>query len=191
MRYIVWGLRIALIGLVVAFLDYTLPRYDTVRITGVYETRINIGENHLFWAGAETGFDMTQHSRDVFFIQTMRPNGRVKVYRNEDTGWGWPPFFKFDTANLQAEAKDMISTADDPKWVAIRRYGWRNEFMSIFPNALSIKPVAGPDTYVIPWGSIAILVILGALFWAIRVRWVRFRERRLNPVIDEWTDGWG
>ncbi|MEM6579321.1 MAG: DUF1523 family protein, partial [Pseudomonadota bacterium] len=52
------------------------------------------------------------------------------------------------------------------------------------------RPVEGPDVRVIPWISIIILVVLAALFWAIRVRWIRFRERQLNPVIDEWTEGW-
>ena len=190
MSYIVWGLRITLALLVLAFLHYTQPQYDTVRITGVYETRIDVGSNRLFWSRADTGFDTTQGTRDIFFIQTTRPNGKVMVYRNEDTGWGWPPYFKFDTANLQAQAADLVSTASDPQWVAVFHYGWRNELLSIFPHAISLKKVDGPDARTIPWISIVILVVLAGLFWAIRVRWIRFRERRLNPVIDEWTDGW-
>ncbi len=57
------------------------------------------------------------------FIQ--RDATEVMVYRNEDTGWGWPSYFKFDTANLQTEADDLSSTAarsqmggDDPLWLA-------------------------------------------------------------------------
>ncbi|MEM6467572.1 MAG: DUF1523 family protein, partial [Pseudomonadota bacterium] len=95
--------------------------------------------------------------------------------------------FKFDTSNLQAEASDFKSTAEAPKWVAIRHYGWRNEFFSIFPNAMSVKAVDGPDVRVIPWMSIGIVVVLFALYWAIRVRWIRFRERRINPIVDEWS----
>jgi len=190
MSYLIWGLRIALALLAIMFLHYTLPQYDTVRITGTYEERIGPGENALFWVSSGTGNDVTNNSRDVFFIQTRKANGRVMVYRNEDTGWGWPPYFKFDTANLQAEAVDAISTGDAPEWFAVMHYGWRFELMSAFPNAISIKPVAGPDVRAIPWISIAILVFLAAAFWAIRVRWIRFRERRLNPVVDEWTEGW-
>lgn len=191
MSYVVWGLRITLALLVIGFLHYHLPQYDTARITGVYETRVDVGDNRLFWSRANTGFDVTQSTRDIFFIQTVRPNGRVMVYRNEDTGWGWPPHFKFDTANLQAQAADLVSTSANPRWVAIRHYGWRNELFSIFPHALSIKEVEGPDVRIIPWFSLAVLVALAAAFWAIRVRWRRFREKRLNPVVDEWTDGWG
>ena len=77
----------------------------------------------------------------------MRANGKVMVYRNQDTGLGWPPYLKFDTANLQTEASDAVSTVDAPKWMALRHYGWRNTWLfgGIFPNALSMKPVAGPD----------------------------------------------
>ena len=113
------------------------------------------------------------------------------VYRNEDTGWGWPPYFKFDTSNLQAEAANLRSTAAEPDWVAIRHYGWRNELLSIFPNAVSAWPVAGPDVRMIPWFNIVVLVTLFAVFWAIRVRWKRFRENRIDPVYDDLTDGWG
>ncbi|MEM6578808.1 MAG: DUF1523 family protein [Pseudomonadota bacterium] len=190
MRYLVWALRLTLAVLILAFLHYTLPQYDIVRITGTYEERIGPGENGLFWSASDAGNDVVNGSRDVFFIQTRKADGKVMVYRNEDTSSGWPPYFKFDTANLQAEAVDAISTADAPKWYALMHYGWRFELMSVFPNAISIRPVEGPDVRVIPWISIIILVALAALFWAIRVRWIRFRERQLNPVIDEWTEGW-
>lgn len=53
---------------------------------------------------------------------------------------------------------------------------------------LKLKPVASPDVRVIPWASIIILVVLAAIFWAVRVRWVRFRARRLDPVFDEVGD---
>lgn len=177
--------------LVAAFLHYTLPQTDIARITDTYEKRIDFGENSIFWAAPDVGNDTTATNRDVFFIQTVRPNGRVMVYRNEDTGWGWPPYFKFDTSNLHAEATDLKSTSEAPKWVAIKHYGWRNELISIFPNAVSVRQVEGPDVRIIPWFSLFILVILFAIFWAIRVRWIRFRENRINPMVDEWTDGWG
>ncbi|MEM6374690.1 MAG: DUF1523 family protein [Pseudomonadota bacterium] len=191
MRYLVWGLRILVAAIFFSFLHYTLPQHDIVRITGTYEERIGPGENSLFWVGSDTGNDVVNNSRDVFFIQTRKANGRVMVYRNEDTGWGWPPYFKFDTANLQAEAVDAISTAETPQWFAVMHYGWRFELASAFPNAISIRPIEGPDTRVIPWVSVIILIALAASLWAIRARWIRFRERKLNPVIDEWTDGWG
>lgn len=191
MVYVKWGFKIILWLLVIAFLHYTLPQHDIARVTDTYEKRIDFGENSIFWSSADVGNDPTALNRDVFFIQSRLQSGRVMVYRNEDTGWGWPPYFKFDTSNLQAEAADMKSTAEAPKWVAIKHYGWRNEFLSIFPNAVSIWPVAGPEVRIIPWFNIGLLVFLFATFWAIRVRWIRFRKTRIEAKYDEWTDGWG
>ena len=187
MGYVKWVFKITFWGFVIAFLHYTLPQYDTARVTDTYAKRVDFGENSIFWASADVGNDGTVANRDVFFIQTVLASGGVMIYRNEDTGWGWPPYFKFDTSNLQAEASDFKSTAETPKWIAVRHYGWRNEFFSIFPNAVSVKAVDGPDVRVIPWMSIGIVVVLFGLYWAIRVRWIRFREQRINPIVDEWS----
>ncbi|NVK14141.1 MAG: DUF1523 family protein, partial [Rhodobacteraceae bacterium] len=124
----------------------------------------------------------------VQFIQAVRANGRNMVYRNEDTGWSWPPYFKFDTANLYTDANDSISTKANPEWVAVMHYGWRNEFLSIFPNAVTIKPVAGPEDKPVNWFSIIFLVLLAALLWAIYVRWRRFRRVRIDPMIESAED---
>ncbi len=188
MAYIKWAFIIVFWVVVAAFLHYTLPQHDIVRITDTYEKRVDPGENSLFWAQADVGSDGTLPTRDVFFIQTVDVDGDIMVYRNEDTGWGWPPYFKFDTSNLYAEASDLKSTADAPRWVAIRHYGWRNEFISIFPNALSVREVESPDTQIIPWMNIAILVTLFALFWAVRVRWNRFQAKRIAPVVQSVED---
>ncbi len=188
MTYVKWFFIIAFWTLVASVLHYTLPQTDIARITDTYEKRIDPGENRWFWAQADVGTDGTLANRDVFFIQTRQADGDVMVYRNEDTGWGWPPYFKFDTSNLQAEAADLRSTADNPQWLAIKHYGWRNEFISIFPNAVSIRPVDGPDVRVIPWVSIVILIALFAVWWAIRVRWNRFWEARVDPALEGMGD---
>ena len=187
MRYVKWTLTILFWTLVLAALHYTLPRWDVARITDTYETRVNPGENRWFWTEANTG-SLPGAQRDVFFIQSRLAGGDVMVYRNEDTGWGWPPFFKFDSATLQAEAADLRSTAQDPRWIAIKHYGWRNELISIYPNAVRIKTVDGPDARGIPWTSIVTLIILIAVVWAIWVRWRRFRENRIDPMIKRAAD---
>ncbi|NHX27133.1 DUF1523 family protein, partial [Escherichia coli] len=128
--------------------------------------------------------------RDVQFIQAIQANVKTMVYRNEDTGWGWPPYFKFDTANLYAEANDAISTKDAPEWYAIRHYGWRNEFLSIFPNAVGLKRVDGPDVRLIPYGNIIILTLL-ALFVGFLYRvWAQFRERTIDPLLEDAGETW-
>ncbi len=188
MVYVKWAFILTFWLLVAAVLHYTLPQQDIARITDTYEKRIDPGENSWFWAAHDVGSDPTTSNRDVFFIQTRRANGKVMVYRNEDTGWSWPPYFKVNSSNLQAEAADMKSTAENPKWVAIRHYGWRNEFLSIFPNAVKIRPVAGPDVRLIPWFNIIVLTLLAALLLALWRRWRRFRTRRIDPLLEEIED---
>jgi hypothetical protein len=191
MVYVKWGFLAVFWTLVLAFLHYTLPQHDIVRITDTYEKRVNPGDNALFWSNANTGENVAATERDVFFIQTFRTNDKPMIYRNEDTGWGWPPYFKFNTSNLQAKASDLISkkSAETAQWVAMRHYGWRNEFLSIYPNAVAIWPVAGPDARIIPWFNMIVLILLAALFWAIRVRWKRFWEGRHKAQDSEWREG--
>lgn len=184
-----WTFWITVWVLVVAFFHYTLPQVDIVRITNTYEKRQDFGENSIFWAQADAGTDGTLTNRDVFFIQTRRAKGDVMVYRNEDTGWGWPPYFKFDTSNLQAEAGDLTSTEASPRYAAIKHYGWRNEFLTIFPNAISVRAVDGPDAPKgIPWLNIVILTLFAVITYAIWVRWRRFRMARIDPTLEAIED---
>ncbi|NVO26084.1 DUF1523 family protein [Donghicola sp. C2-DW-16] len=191
MAYIRWTITILFWAVVAAFLHYTLPQTDIVRITDTYEKRQDFTNlNQYFWASPETEQQAASASRDVFFIQTFDTDGKPVIFRNEDTGWGWPPYFKFDTANLQARASDLISKSHEanPTWVAIRHYGWRNEFISIYPNAVSLKAVEGPDVRIIPWTTIIVLIILAVLVLSIRSRWKHFKSRRIDPVFDNDED---
>ena len=129
-------------------------------------------------------------NRDVQFIQSVRPNGRPMVYRNEDTGWRWPPYFKFNTASLQTQADDLKSNAEVPKWAVITHYGWRNELISIFPNAVSIRPVEGPDVTIIPWFNIFFFVFLGLVFLLLWRMWAQFREGTIDPVMTDAGEVW-
>lgn len=192
MTYFKWTVRIVLLSIVAAFLHYTLPQRDIVRIAGIYTERqdfSDLGFTRIFWRDT-TGSDASIVSRDVQFIQAVGPNGRPRVYRNQDTGWGWPPYFKFDTANLQTQAADLVSTAEAPRWAVVTHYGWRNELFSIFPNAVGVRPVAGPDVRIIPWVNIVILTVLaGLVFWA-WVIWRQFRERTIDPALQSASEKW-
>jgi uncharacterized protein DUF1523 len=183
MRKVKLALMALIALLIFAFLHYTLPQRDIVRVTNTEVRRVDFGENSLFWAAPDTG-TATQTNRDVRFIEAFYDNGKPMVFRNEDTGWGWPPYFKLDSSNLQAEARDFVSTKEAPQWVAITHYGWRNEYFTIYPNAVGVKPVAGPDVVLVPWVNIVILVLL-ALGLLLLVRmWMQFRERMIDPLVD-------
>lgn len=184
MRYVKWSL-IALVLLFFGLLfHYTLPQRDIVRIVGTYEERQDFDwKSRPFYSDAGG-----LANKDVLFIQTLNAKGRTRVYRNEDTGIGWPFYFKFDTANLQTEAQDAVSTAAAPEWYAVTHYGWRNTFLSIFPNAVKIKPVEGPEVRLIPWFNIVFFFLLTALILWLRSRWIRFREDRIDPALDDLGD---
>ena len=183
--YLKWTWRIVFWGVFVAFLTYVLPDRDVVRITETEIIRTDFTAlNRLFYAQADSG-SAEQPTRDLRLINTVRTNGKVYVYRNEDTGWIWPPYFKFDSSDLQAEANDLRSTADDPQWAVIMHYGWRIRYLTIYPNAITIRPIDDPNIRLIPWFNIVFLTILAAIVWAILVRWRRFKARRITPHIDQ------
>ena len=146
LRYIWIAIKLAILLLVAAFLHYTLPQRDIVYVTDTYNRVIQFGENSIFWSNARPRHQQRgRHvSRDVLFIETVQRDGDVMVYRNEDTGWIWPPYFKFDSSNLQAEASNLKSTSRDPQWTVMTHYGWRIPWMSVFPNAVAIRPIDEP-----------------------------------------------
>lgn len=179
LRLCFWLVVIAVIG---SFLHYTLPDRDIVRITNTYNRITTVGENGFFYATPDVGTGESSTQRDIRFIEAVRPNGKVIVYRNEDTGWVWPPYFKYDSSNLQAEATDLKSTAQAPQWVAVTNYGWRLTWLSIYPNAVKVKPVSGPDVTLVPWVNIVVLLALAVILFLLWRMWQQFVERTIDPL---------
>ncbi len=167
--------------LVVLFLNYYLPSKDVVRIVGTDVKRMDIVANEAL---SEDGGPASAGTRDVRFINAAWPDGGVRVYRNEETGWGFPWYFKFDSGNLQAMAQDAARAAE-PQWMIVTHYGWRIEFLSMFPNAVGMDPAPGPDHTPVPWFNIVLiggLLLLGWWLWAF-IKGVR--ERHVDPLISE------
>ena len=167
MTILKWIIRILSLGVVLvvaAFLHFYLPGTDVVRVTGTDVKRMDDGGDRAKRKG------MPVMTRDVRFINTVTASGKVRVYRNEDTGWGWPPYFKFDSADVTAKATAVLKSNKE-QWVAITSYGWRIQLFSMFPNITSIKVV--PKGYVqIPYFNIVFFLVLGAgIFFG--VRWFR------------------
>ena len=181
-----WGLRILALVIAGLFLHYTLPQRDVVEIINTYNRVTQIGGNWMFYSIEDTGtgVETTTTSRDIRFIDAVRQDGTSTVtYRNEDTGWFWPPYFKWNSSTLQAEATNLKTSPADPQWVAITHYGWRLPIFSVFPNAVKITPVAGPDVTLIPWVNIVILSFLAFAVLMIRRMWLQFRERMVDPAL--------
>ncbi|TBX28713.1 MULTISPECIES: DUF1523 family protein [Nioella] len=184
MRWVRWIVLLLIALFIGGFLHYTLPGRDIVRITGTEIIRADLsGWNRMFYARSDTG-NTDGTNRDLRLINTTQPDGDVSVYRNEDTGFGWPPYFKLDSSNLHAEAADLTSTSANPQWVMITHYGWRMPALSIYPNAVAIRAVDGPDASVFPWLNIVILVLLAAFLFFLWRLWERFEDRVIDPTVD-------
>ncbi|SMH49542.1 DUF1523 family protein [Maritimibacter sp. HL-12] len=197
-RNIVFAIVALILG---AFLHYTLPQHDVVRVVNTYQERQDLNDwTRIFWASPDDQATSLSN-RDVQFIQTVRKKSwlfgfiqresdEVMVYRNEDTGWSWPPYFKFDTASLQTEADDLRSTPENPKWAVMTHYGWRMELLSTFPNAVAIRPVESPDATIIPWFNIFFFITMIVLVLVVRAMWLQFRERTIDPALEDTRDAW-
>jgi len=202
MRYVLTSIKVIILILFAGLLHYVLPQHDVVRITGTEVIRMDFSSaNRLFYAQADSGNNELT-TRDLRLINTQkrktfllgfipRQAEEVMVYRNEDTGWIWPPYFKFDSSDLQAEAEANISPPGAEKWAVVTHYGWRNRFFTIYPNAIGVRPVSGPDVRIIPWFNIFffVFVIIAAL--TLRGMWRQFRERNIDPALEDISDATG
>ncbi|QZI73635.1 DUF1523 family protein [Pseudomonas protegens] len=132
-------LSLVLIAVIVLCLHFYLPRHEVVHVTGVEVKRMDADGV----ISAENPADGP--TRDVYFINTVSTDSKreVAVYRNEDTGWGFPWYFKFDSADLQAKAQDY--SRDVNQLAVIRYYGWRFQIFSMFPNITDIKATTSRD----------------------------------------------
>jgi len=171
-----------LVVITVGLIHYYLPQRDIVEVVGTDVKRMDIGKGSPFWDRPDAGTE-DRTSRDVRFISTVKANGKTMVYRNEDTGWSFPFYLKFDSSDLSAKAESM--TDQDDTWVAVTHYGWRIRLFSIFPNATKIKQVAGPDTLLIPWFNIAFLFFVGIILLTIWRIIRKFKKKRIDPITDK------
>jgi len=164
------------------FLNYYLPSRDVVEVVGTEVKRIDVNKGAPFWDRADIGTN-EESTRDVRFINTLYPNGKERVYRNEDTGWGFPFYFKFDSSNVTTAAQGYAKK--DSQWVAVKHYGWRIPIFSIYPNAISMKTVSGPNVRIIPWFNIVLVLLLlglwGGAWWKIR----SWKANRIDPTLEK------
>ncbi len=201
MRYVKISFRVLVVLVIGSFLHYVLPQHDIAKITSTEIIRTDLsGWNRIFYAQADSG-SAELSTRDLRLINAQRQKAwlfgfipreaeGVMVYRNEDSGWIWPPYFKFDSADLQAEAAANVSPPGQERWVVITHYGWRNRFLSIYPNAVDIRPVEGPDVRIVPWFNIFFFVFLGLSILFLRAAWAQFRERMMDPALEKAGDRW-
>lgn len=169
-------LSVLLIAAAALCLHYYLPRHEVVHLTGVEVKRMDADG----LISAENPADGP--TRDVYFIGTASADAKrtVAVFRNEDTGWGFPWYFKFDSADVQALAQDL--SRDSNQLAVIRYYGWRFQIFSMFPNITDIKATNSPSEPFPVFNTIffGVLLVLG-IAAALIVR--RVLRRRHRPMV--------
>lgn len=171
MSWLKWILM-ALAGLaalaVILFLEYYLPSTALVQITGHEVKRMDTGRDNA------SGQPIT---RDVRFMYAKgRNNDRDYVFRNEDTGWGWPPYMKFNSGDLAARATNIQET-EPGATVLVTYYGWRITYLDMYPNMVDLDVVQADYTH-IPIFNILLLAVVIALvgygvYW---FRWGRYKS---------------
>jgi len=171
-------LGIVCLAVVALFLFYNLPRTEVVQVSGTDIKRVDRESGKVVDknAASETS---SRRTYDVRYINTATRTGKTIVFRNEDTGWGWPPYFKFNSADLTAQAQAYASVPEKP-WVLVRYYGWRIRIFSMFPNVVSLSTVDRDYSH-FPLFNIVFLVVLaiggGVVVWKVK----KFLGRRRKP----------
>jgi len=153
-----------------AMLDFFLPEHAITTITGV-EVKLADKDGPI---SKQNPAD--QPVRDMYLIYTQHAIDDVRVYRNEDTGWGWPPYLKFNASDVQATAR-ALENARQPAYIS--SYGWRINMFSLYPNITSIRLAEADEG---TWSAMRWLVfglwgialaLLARLLW----RWTRQTEK--------------
>jgi hypothetical protein len=119
---------------------------------------------------------------DVRFIFAKDfKTGEPVVFRNEDTAWGFPFYFKFDSADLAAKAADL---AKSPQVVVLAKYyGMRSQMLELYPNVTSLEVVTAGYEYV-PVASMIVVSLVIALWLYVFFKYRKFK-RWLQSKLDE------
>ena len=199
MRHIKRTIQVLVLVILFLFLNYALPQRDIVRVTGV-EQISNFQTNWpVFFAQSDQGTTV-QDTFSLRLIQTVRKRTwlfglidrgeQTMIFRNQDTGIIWPPYFKFDSSDLQGEAQDLRSEAAAPRWAIMTHYGWRIIFITVYPNAISLTPIDDPNIRIIPWFNIIFLASLALAWFFLRRMWRQFRQRTVDPTLSRVDQTW-
>ena len=170
------------------FFHFNLPRTAVVQISGTdikrMDKAVDVKDKE---DGAEKQVQTATSTSDVRFINSVSRKGKPMVFKNEDTGWGWPPYFKFTSADVAAEAQAFANDQGKP-WVLVKYYGWRFTMFSKFPNVLDLKKVDKDYTY-IPVFNIVFFILLITVVFIIRYKVKQFFTKRDGNEKDHEKNG--
>lgn len=153
MRNVVLFILTAILLVLMLLVSYCMPHYSVAVISGVEVKRMNENEN------TPNNKEVKTLARDVYFVQTYDPKDQksVTVYRNEDTRFSFPFYFKFNSADISALAQSLVN-----QQVEVQYYGWRINLFNMFPNVIFLKPLKENDEMskpVFSWILYALLLV--------------------------------
>lgn len=99
--------------------------------------------------------------------------GRVLVFRNDDTRWGWPPYFKFDSGTIASQAVNF-ARSEPGQTVLATYYGWRVPALDLYPNLVGLRAVPPGYRHVPVFNLLVASLLAGGIGW---LAW-RIRRRR-------------
>jgi len=147
------------------FLAYVLPRHQVVHINGHEVKRID-QQGHV----VDALHTVSGTTRDVFFIYTTdAAQQEVHVFRNEDTGFGFPWYLKFDSAEVQG--RSQLLSRSDTQLALVTYYGWRIPMLSMFPNAVNVEAWEATTTPFPVFNTVffaLLLLVMLLAWWGIR-----------------------
>lgn len=147
-----------------------LPSTEKVNITGTEVKRMNATQQ-------DPGLS------DRRYILARRiSDGEPISFLNEDTRWGWPFYFKFNSADVSAQAADIVRSQPDAV-VLVKYYGFRSAMLDEFPNVVSMK-IVDKDHFDIPVTIILFYLVLvsaaGGFYYVYR----RLRARKKAATVE-------
>ncbi|MGB4343471.1 MAG: DUF1523 family protein [Moraxellaceae bacterium] len=154
-----------LLLMVIGVLAYALPQHRVVHVDGYEVKRVD-------GAAPSTGGSPVPPVRgtDVYFIHSSNAEGtEVFVYRNEDTGFGFPWYLKFDSAEVQGRAQ--LLGQKEEQLALVTYYGWRVPVLKLFPNAVNIEAWDSTEEPFPVFNTVflgALLLLVGIIFWKLR-----------------------
>ncbi|WP_162979871.1 DUF1523 family protein [Helicobacter pylori] len=169
-RNVVLFILTAIFLALMLIVSYCMPHYSAAVISGVEVKRMNENENT-----PNNNKEVKTLARDVYFVQTYDPKDQksVTVYRNEDTRFSFPFYFKFNSADISALAQSLVN-----QQVEVQYYGWRINLFNMFPNVIFLKPLkesADISKPIFSWILYALL--LGGFFISVRSVCALFKSK--------------
>lgn len=136
------------------FFSYYLPSSTIGKVNGSEVKRVD-AQGPISKTNPANG-----NLHDVHYLYIQDSKGASISYRNEDTRWGFPWYFKFNSNDLQARAQ---STNKDDQLAIIIYYGWHSNMLNQFRNIITLKPTASFTDSTFSFYSV--IKIVGWLIW--------------------------